>query len=153
VVVAADGSAAYSACWAHSDAEECRAFEAVVDRILESWRTNPEMHVYHYAPYEPSTFKRLMGQGQARRACTAGAGAGRLRMRGGDRCVYSQKRAQRPGIGDRLGGPRTGGPRRLSALYQAHRLPFASLAPSISGRNCKLWEHYISRVLRGSSCS
>jgi uncharacterized protein len=63
VVVAADGSAAYSACWAHSDAEECRAFEAVVDRILESWRTNPEMHVYHYAPYEPSTFKRLMGQG------------------------------------------------------------------------------------------
>ncbi len=68
VVVAADGSSKYSAYWAHSDAEECRAFEAVVDRILESWGANPGIHVYHYAPYEPSAFKRLMGRYATREA-------------------------------------------------------------------------------------
>ncbi len=57
-----------SAYWAHSDAEERRAFEAVVDLILESWDANPGMHVYHYAPYEPSAFKRLMGRYATREA-------------------------------------------------------------------------------------
>ena len=46
--------------WAHSDAEEKAAFEKTVDEILASWASNPGMHVYHYAPYEPSAFKRLM---------------------------------------------------------------------------------------------
>ena len=48
--------------WAHSDAEEKVAFEKAVDEILASWAANPGMHVYHYAPYEPSAFKRLMGR-------------------------------------------------------------------------------------------
>jgi predicted RecB family nuclease len=65
---AADGSSKYSAYWAHSDAEERKAFEAVVDLILESWDANPGMHVYHYAPYEPSAFKRLMGRYATREA-------------------------------------------------------------------------------------
>jgi uncharacterized protein len=46
--------------WAHTDAEEKTAFEKSVDEILASWDSNPGMHVYHYAPYEPSAFKRLM---------------------------------------------------------------------------------------------
>jgi predicted RecB family nuclease len=62
VIVGADGGVTYSADWAHSDAEERMAFEAAVDRIMKSWRTHPEMHVYHYAPYEPAAFKRLMGR-------------------------------------------------------------------------------------------
>ena len=33
-----------------------------MDLILKSWKTNPTMHVYHYAPYEPSALKRLMGR-------------------------------------------------------------------------------------------
>jgi predicted RecB family nuclease len=65
---AAGGSSQYSAYWAHSDAEERKAFEAVVDLILESWGANPGMHVYHYAPYEPSAFKRLMGRYATREA-------------------------------------------------------------------------------------
>ena len=40
----------------------CAAFEAVVDLISESWANHPSMHVYHYAPYEPAAFKRLMGR-------------------------------------------------------------------------------------------
>src|SRR5262249_7309666 len=52
----------YRAFWAHDRAEERRAFEAVMDLIGERRRAEPGMHVYHYAPYEPTTFKRLMGE-------------------------------------------------------------------------------------------
>ena len=62
VTVALDGTTSSRAFWACSDSEERAAFEAVVDEILGSWATNPMMHVYHYAPYEPSAFKRLMGR-------------------------------------------------------------------------------------------
>ena len=33
-----------------------------MDLIVERVRAYPDMHVYHYAPYEPSAFKRLMGR-------------------------------------------------------------------------------------------
>ncbi len=33
-----------------------------MDLIGQSWKAHPGMHVYHYAPYEPSAFKRLMGR-------------------------------------------------------------------------------------------
>lgn len=52
----------YRAWWAHDDAEEQRAFEQVMDRIDAQWALHPGMHVYHYAPYEPTAFKRLMGR-------------------------------------------------------------------------------------------
>jgi predicted RecB family nuclease len=53
---------AYRAWWAWSDAEERTAFEAVIDRIMAAWSSDPGMHVYHYAPYEPAALKRLMGR-------------------------------------------------------------------------------------------
>lgn len=59
-VVTADGS--YQAFWAKNEAEEKAAFETVVDLIVEAKKTHPGMHVYHYAAYEPSAFKRLMGR-------------------------------------------------------------------------------------------
>jgi len=62
VTVAPDGTTSARAFWACSDSEELVAFEAVVDEILGAWAANPTMHVYHYAPYEPSAFKRLMGR-------------------------------------------------------------------------------------------
>ena len=34
----------------------------VMDRIAAASAAHPGMHVYHYAPYEPSAFKRLMGR-------------------------------------------------------------------------------------------
>ena len=62
VTVDAAGAPAYRAYWALSDAEERAAFESVMDLIAQAWQAHPGMHVYHYAPYEPSAFKRLMGR-------------------------------------------------------------------------------------------
>jgi uncharacterized protein len=57
-----------SASITHSDSEEGQAFEATMDLILQSWASDPGMHVYHYAPYEPAAFKRLMGRHVTREA-------------------------------------------------------------------------------------
>ncbi len=57
----ASGSPEYRAVWAKSADEEKIAFEAIVDRIMRARELHPGMHVYHYAPYESSAFKRLMG--------------------------------------------------------------------------------------------
>jgi predicted RecB family nuclease len=47
--------------WHAADrAEEKCAFEGLVDFVQDRLRTWPDLHVYHYAPYEPSTLKRLM---------------------------------------------------------------------------------------------
>jgi predicted RecB family nuclease len=59
-LVSADGS--YQAQWAFSESEERVAFEWVMDRISAAITAHPDMHVYHYAPYEPAAFKRLMGR-------------------------------------------------------------------------------------------
>ncbi len=56
----------YACRWAIDDIQEREAFEWVVDVILERWRRDPGMHVYHYAPYEPAALKRLMGRYGAR---------------------------------------------------------------------------------------
>jgi predicted RecB family nuclease len=52
----------YESRWAFTDAEERTAFEWAIDRITEAVRAHPTMHVYHYAPYEPAAFTRLMGR-------------------------------------------------------------------------------------------
>lgn len=45
--------------WAHDPQVERRAFEHTVDHIMATWQARPGMHVYHYAPYEPSRLKGL----------------------------------------------------------------------------------------------
>jgi uncharacterized protein len=67
-ILGPDGEPSSHAFWAASDAEERSAFERTIDVILESWSANPGMHVYHYAPYEPAAFKRLMGRYATREA-------------------------------------------------------------------------------------
>jgi uncharacterized protein len=57
-----DGHPLYRGDWAFSRAEERRAFEDFVDFVLARWRTYPDLHIYHYAPYEPAAMKRLMGR-------------------------------------------------------------------------------------------
>ena len=54
--------------WAHSSAQEHRAFEDFVDFLMKRWAEYPGMHVYHYAPYETTALKRLMGQYGTREA-------------------------------------------------------------------------------------
>jgi predicted RecB family nuclease len=58
----ADGAAEYQGLWAADAHEERAAFEAVIDRIVLAAAAHPEMHVYHYAPYEATAFRRLMGR-------------------------------------------------------------------------------------------
>ena len=54
--------AQYAARWALTREEEMRVFEEFVDGIVARWQQYPDMHVYHFAPYEPAALKRLMGR-------------------------------------------------------------------------------------------
>jgi predicted RecB family nuclease len=51
----------YEDWWAHNATEERAAFERVIDWIFARFRADPAMHVYHYAAYEISALRRLMG--------------------------------------------------------------------------------------------
>lgn len=53
---------AYRRWWSYDDAQERAAFETVMDLVEARWAAHPDMYVYHFAPYEPSAFKRLMGR-------------------------------------------------------------------------------------------
>jgi uncharacterized protein len=52
----------YRGEWAFTREDERRAFERFVDFVMAQWQTHPDLHVYHYAPYEPAALKRLMGR-------------------------------------------------------------------------------------------
>lgn len=56
------GEPTYNSLWALTRSEERKAFEALIAKVMERWRDNPEMHIYHYAPYEPTAIKRLAGR-------------------------------------------------------------------------------------------
>ena len=66
--VGSDGRFEYRARWAFTDGEEHAAFDTVMDEIMRALEVDPAIHIYHYAPYEPSAFKRLMGRYAAREA-------------------------------------------------------------------------------------
>jgi uncharacterized protein len=68
VIMEVDGSMRPMSLWAWTASEERAAFETVVDEIDRLWAANAGMHVYHYAPYEPAAFKRLMGRYATREA-------------------------------------------------------------------------------------
>ena len=65
-VMETDG--AFHAFWsrdtdgAFTAAGERAAFERTIDFITTRLAAEPSMHVYHYAAYEPTAFKRLMGR-------------------------------------------------------------------------------------------
>jgi uncharacterized protein len=52
----------FKAFWAHSRAEEKKAFEGFVDFVMARRQAHPGMHVYHYAAYEETALKRLASQ-------------------------------------------------------------------------------------------
>ena len=56
------GQQEYAGLWALSYEEEKRVFECFVDWVMARWEEYPDLHIYHYAPYEPSAMKRLMGR-------------------------------------------------------------------------------------------
>lgn len=56
------GGLHYRADWALTRTDEKRAFESLIDWLMERLKLYPDMHIYHYAPYEPGALKRLMGR-------------------------------------------------------------------------------------------
>ena len=57
----------FHAFWSIADgtvtpAAERQAFEDCIDLIMDRWTAHPDMHVYHYAPYETTAMKRLAGR-------------------------------------------------------------------------------------------
>ncbi len=64
----ADGQPTFHAFWAR-DAEgkvtlaaEKSAFERLMDLFMDRLAPDPTIHIYHYAPYEPTALGRLMGR-------------------------------------------------------------------------------------------
>src|ERR1700728_671674 len=56
------GEPVYETLWSFTRSEEKKAFETFIARVMERWGRNPEMHICHYAPYEPTAIKRLVGR-------------------------------------------------------------------------------------------
>src|SRR5438132_594580 len=54
-----EGSPRHYAFWGHDPDEEKGAFEQVVDFLIERLNRDADLHVYHYAPYEPNALKWL----------------------------------------------------------------------------------------------
>jgi len=48
--------------WAHDAREEKTAFEGFIDWAYAKWTRDPTLHIYHYAQYEVSALRRLMGR-------------------------------------------------------------------------------------------
>ncbi|HEY7132957.1 MAG TPA: TM0106 family RecB-like putative nuclease, partial [Candidatus Limnocylindrales bacterium] len=63
-----DSHGTFHAFWSRDEAGEFtldaerQAFERLVDFVMARWTADPTLHVYHYAPYEPTALKRLMGR-------------------------------------------------------------------------------------------
>jgi uncharacterized protein len=57
-----DGKLRFQDWWAHDSKEEKAAFEGFVDWAYARWKADPPMHIYHYAKYEVSALRRLMGR-------------------------------------------------------------------------------------------
>jgi predicted RecB family nuclease len=54
--------------WATRPEQEKATFEALVDRAMAAWAADPAMHIYHYAPYEPSRLTSLAARYATREA-------------------------------------------------------------------------------------
>jgi len=52
----------YESLWAFNRTEEKKTFEDFIDVVMDRWQRDPAMHIYHYAPYEPTAIKRLAGR-------------------------------------------------------------------------------------------
>ena len=68
-----EGEPAFHAFWAIEQdtvttAGEKRAFEEFIDFANERLEADPALHIYHYAPYEPTAIKRLAGRHGTREA-------------------------------------------------------------------------------------
>jgi predicted RecB family nuclease len=52
----------YESLWSFDRAGEKKAFDKFIAKVMERWSRHPDMHIYHYAAYEPTAIKRMAGQ-------------------------------------------------------------------------------------------
>ncbi len=57
--VSDDIEPAYHPLWSFDPVAEKQAFERFIAIVMDRWKHYPGLHIYHYAPYEPATIKRL----------------------------------------------------------------------------------------------
>lgn len=57
-----DGNYTYTEDWAFSRESEKKVFERFIDFVMDRLQPYPHLHIYHFAPYEPATMKRLMAR-------------------------------------------------------------------------------------------
>jgi uncharacterized protein len=57
-----DRDGTFTSWWAHSFEQEQTLTEQLIDDLFGRLKTDPGMHVYHYAAYEQSALKRLTGR-------------------------------------------------------------------------------------------
>ncbi len=55
-----DSQPKFQPFWAHSRQEERQAFQDFMAFVMDRLARYPNMHIYHYAPYEETALKRLM---------------------------------------------------------------------------------------------
>ena len=56
------GMRQYKDFWAHNQAQEKECFKTFIDWVYTRWLDDPTMHIYHYASYEISACRKLMGR-------------------------------------------------------------------------------------------
>ena len=56
-----DGDLVFKAFWGTDRGSEKQAFQQFVDFVFERRQRFPDLHVYHYAPYERTALGRMMG--------------------------------------------------------------------------------------------
>jgi uncharacterized protein len=52
----------YYDLWAHNDAQELHALEKFMNTVMDIWKQDEKMHIYHFGAYEQSALKRLVGK-------------------------------------------------------------------------------------------
>ena len=57
-----NGDLVYSGDWVLSRRDEKKAFERFMDFVAARLNQYPDLHIYHFASYEPAALKRLMGR-------------------------------------------------------------------------------------------
>ena len=56
------GERSFKDFWAHNRDQEKKAFEQFIHWVYERWQRDPSMHIYHYASYEITACRKLMGR-------------------------------------------------------------------------------------------
>jgi len=56
------GARQFKDFWAHDREQEKQTFEAFIHWVYDRWQQDPSMHIYHYASYEITACRKLMGR-------------------------------------------------------------------------------------------